>query len=370
MQNSRYEKLKKRMAENNLDIVIALSPENSYYYMQTYIVTQSTLRDRIALGIFSLESDPVMIACSVEKNTVEKETWIQDKRYYTEFQQSPMDVLVAVLIEKDFENKTIGIELDYLSTRYYRQLLDALPNAKFISCTRVLNLVRMVKEHEEIEKIGKAAFNTRIAIENAINETCVGDTERMLDIRIKNNMLALGAQGFTFYCMGTGEKSLQVHAQPDETCFVDGEMMRLDYGALYDLYNADLARTVIIGKPNTEYVDTFKRLCEVYSLVISHMKAGVTSRELYNICASKCKALNLPFSMPHIGHSLGIDLHEEPMLSPVENVILEENMVLNVEPLIIFNHRAYHIEDTILIKKDGHEILSQPEFDPHILLIK
>ncbi|MBU5626906.1 Xaa-Pro peptidase family protein [Oscillibacter sp. MSJ-2] len=370
MYHPRYEKLKRQMEADGLDLVIACSPENSYYFMQTYIVTQTTLRDRLGLGLFPLDGEPAFVACSVERSIAEAECWIKDKRYYTEFVQSPMEPVIQILREKGFARRTIGLEMDYLTTRFYRELTEALPEATFVSCTNTLKKVRMVKEPLEIECLSRAAQGICQAVEKAFSETSVGDTERMLDHRIKRNLLDLGAQDFTFYCMGTGEKSLLVHALPDDTVFTQGEVMRMDYGARFSLYNADLARTAVIGPGCRKHIEIFQRLCEVYYEVVSTMRAGVSTRELFDLCKTRCAAARLPFTMPHIGHSLGIDLHEEPMLSPSQEFILQENMVFNVEPLITCDGRLYHIEDTILIKKDGYEVLSQPQFNPHILYIR
>lgn len=370
MSNLRYTKLKNQMLQDGLDVVVVCSPENSYYYMETYVVTQTTLRERMILGIFSLENDPVFVACSVERTLTQAETWIKDQRYYTEFIESPVKYVIEALKEQGYQGKTIGLEVDYLSTKYYKELVEALPGAKFVPCTDTLKRVRMVKEPDEIAKIAKAALGMRQSVELAVAETSVGDTEKMLDERIKHHLLSFGAQDFTFYTMGTGPKSLLVHGLPDDTPFVDGEVMRLDYGARFALYNADLARTVSIGKGNQSYIDTFQRLCDVYYNVVTSLKAGISTKELFETCKNQAIASGLTFTMPHIGHALGIDLHEEPMLSPAIDFYLEENMIFNIEPLITCDGRLYHIEDTILIKKDGFEVLSQPYFNPHILYIK
>ena len=369
MENLRYQKLKGQMEKDGLDILIVCSPENSYYYSGTYIVTQTTLRERMVLSVFSLMNDPVFIACSVEKTLAQSETWIADQRYYTEFIQSPVMHIIDILKTWNYKGKRIGLEIDYLSVKYYRELVEALPDAVFVSCTDTLKRVRMIKEPEEIRKISEAALRMTQSIELAISETSVGDTEKKLDERIKHHLLSFGAQDFTFFTMGTGPKSLLVHALPDETFLTSGEIMRLDYGARFDLYNADIARTVSIGKENPEYLDIFKRLCDVYYDVVTSLKAGISTKELFETCKNRAISSDLTFAMPHIGHALGIDLHEEPMLSPAIDFYLEENMIFNIEPLITYNGRLYHIEDTILIKKNGFEVLSQPKFDPHILHI-
>ena len=151
--------------------------------------------------------------------------------------------------------------------------------------------------------------------------------------------------------------------------------MRIDYGASYSFgkyhcYNSDVARTVLIGKPNPVYVDVMKRLCEAYFYTYEHVRAGVTAKELYTLCKDKCTALGLNFACPHIGHSLGIGLHEFPMLSPKEDFALEENMVFCIEPIIRQDGRMFHQEDLVQVTKNGYKVLSVDDFNPRYLEIK
>ena len=103
--------------------------------------------------------------------------------------------------------------------------------------------------------------------------------------------------------------------------------------------------------------------------ICDHIRAGVTASELFRVCADGMAKRNLPFSTPHIGHSLGLECHEFPMLSPVEDFALEENMVFNIEPVVVAENRQFHFEDLVLVKKDGFEILSNTQVNPGLLRI-
>lgn len=169
----RYEKLKQEMKKQNFDVVIAISPENVLYFSETYIQTQKSIRDRLAIAVLPLEQDPAMIACVIEEPTVENECWIKDRRYYFEFKESPIQFLVDVLTERGLLNKRIGIEMDYLSAAYYRELMQRLPNVKIESCLHTFNVVRSIKEEREIEILQHAALVTRDAYTEAISEVGV-----------------------------------------------------------------------------------------------------------------------------------------------------------------------------------------------------
>lgn len=367
---SRYDRLKRYMEEEGLDVTVVISPENTLYFAETYIMTQTDIRDRLAIVVLPLSGEPAMIACGIEQGTVEAETWIKDKRYYIEFQESPIQFLTDVLNEKGLIKKKVGIELDYLMAHYYKELVERMPGADFVSCTRLFDKVKMIKEDKEIAILSEAANITRESLEKALTEVHPGCTERLFSSKVKINMLKGGADKISFFVMGSGAKSIQVHALPDDTIMKDGEVMRLDLGGLFKgNYQSDFARTIMIGNPNPKYLDIYNRLTQVYQHVISCMKIGVTAAELYNICSRKFKEHSLPFSSPHIGHSLGIGLHEFPMLSPKEDFALEENMVFNIEPIVVAEGRMFHMEDLIQITSEGPKILSNHDFNPGVLSI-
>ena len=94
---ARFQRCKPYMEQENLDAIIAISPENVLYFAETYIQTQTSIRDRLAIAVMPLSSEPAMIACKIEEPTVETETWIKDRRYYVEAQQSPIALLATMV---------------------------------------------------------------------------------------------------------------------------------------------------------------------------------------------------------------------------------------------------------------------------------
>lgn len=366
---TRYRKCKTYMNEENIDVVVAISPENVLYFSNTYIMTQTDLRERLAITIMPLESEPIMIACDVERATVEEETWISDKRYYVEFEQSPIQFLVEALRERGLENKRVGIELDYLMAHFYKELIESMPNTEFVMCTRIFDKVRMIKEEREIEILSNAGFQTRKAFEAAILMTKPGDTEADLANKTIRNLFDLGCEDLDFICLASGERTPLVHGLPQEIPLVDGDMMRIDFGGIFDNYISDVARTALIGNRNRKYVEVFDRLAEVYMRTFEKLKVGVPAFEVYNCAKKHFGTVGLPFSMAHIGHGIGLGPHEMPILSPFEKQILMEDMVLCLELSVNINNRYYHVEDLIRITSEGPRVLTQSTLNPQLLHI-
>ena len=367
---SRYERLKAKMRENNMDAVVIISPANTLYFSETYIMTQTDIPDRLAITVLPANGEPAIIACIIEKNTVDSETWIKDRRYYIEFQESPIAFLVDVLKERGLMNSRIGIELGYLTASYYMELMGLAPNLNLVNCKRACELVRMIKEPREIKYLADAANITRRAMEKGIQAVHPGCTEIEFANIVKSHMLNGGLKDISFFVMGACEKSPLVHALPTDNIMRGGDQMRMDFGGVGEgHYLSDFARTIMLGELNDKYVDIYNKVCEVYVDIFDHIRAGVTASELFRVCADGMAKRNLPFSTPHIGHSLGLECHEFPMLSPVEDFALEENMVFNIEPVVVAENRQFHFEDLVLVKKDGFEILSNTQVNPGLLRI-
>ena len=368
--STRYEKCKTYMQAESLDAVIAVSPENVFYMAETFIETQKSLRDRLAIALLPLESDPVIIGCVIERNTIENETWIGDKRYYVEFQQSPVQLLADALVEKGLGRGRLGIELDYLSALYFAQLRELLPDAEFIPCVKLFERIRSVKDEGEIRLLTHAAQVTRQAFELAVAETHVGESERDLAKRTMKHMIDLGCEKVDFLAMGTAERSVLVHAIPGDFPLVDGEEGRIDFGGLFGNYNSDVARTFTIGRPDPKFDDVFSRMAEAYRAAIDVCRVGNPANAPYFTAKKKSEELGLPFDRLHEGHGLGIGCHEFPILEPGNSFLLEENMVMCVEHAVHVGGYRYHVEDLIQVTKNGPVILSEPDFNPRLLRIQ
>ena len=369
--SQRYDKLKREMQKQNFDVVIAISPENVLYFSETYIQTQKSIRDRLAIAVLPLEQDPAMIACVIEAPTVEDECWIKDRRYYFEFKESPIQFLADVLEERGLLDKRIGIEMDYLSAAYYRELMERLPNANIISCLHTFNVVRSIKEPGEIQLLQHAALVTRDAYTAAIDEITVGSLETDFSKNIAKKMIDGGCTSIEFLVMGSGDRSILAHGLPADLPLVNRTHGRIDFGGLFEHYNSDVARTFIIGEPNPKHVDVFDRMMEVYTAAVSACQLGAPANSVYFTAKAVSEKVGLPFNRVHSGHGLCLSVHEYPMLTPGNDTLLEENMVMCVEHAVHVDGFRYHIEDLVQITPNGPVVLSAPEgFHPTYQIIK
>lgn len=365
-------KLNELMDNYEVEAVIGLSPENVLYSSGTNIITQQMIRERLALTVFSRAGKSTLIVCGIEESLASEESWIEDIRTYVEFKESPIDPLVDVLKENNLAQSRIAIEVDYLTYRYAEELRKQLPNLEIRAAEPIFDQLRSIKSDKEVEILRHASTVTTKVMMEAFNEASPGITEKDLGSNMIKKLIDQGADKHEFLVIGTGKRSQIIHPLAEDIPIESGHVLKVDFGGKFKGYFSDVARTVLVGDPTPRQEYVLSSLAEIHQEIIHSVKPGVYFRDLYNKCKDLFKKKDLPFFMPHIGHNMGVMLHEEPVISPVNNEVLEENMVINIEPICIDSESqsGYHLEDLVRVGKDGPDILTGSSLTEHPLRIK
>lgn len=354
------------MREAGLDALVAFSMENVYYCAGTMLLTQRMIPTRLAMTVWQADGTATMIVCGIEVAQVRAETWIKDVRTYVEFKDSPLVELAKLLKEKGLERGRIGLENKYLAAAYYRELAAQLPQATLVDGDDIFETARMIKSPEEVELLRKAAAMTDKAIRHAFESAHLGTTEQAMSDSMGKDILRDGADGVAFVVMTTGENSKLVHPMPSTTPIRANDVVRTDfgghYGSYFGGYYSDIARTAVAGKPTDKQRDAYKNLFEVHDLILRSVKPGVRACDLFELCRKEFERRKVDFHSPHIGHNMGVFIHEKPMLNPQTTIELQPGMVLAIEPIHVQDGFIYHIEDELVVTPTGHDLLT-PAYD-------
>jgi len=360
---TRRMEIPRELARQGLDALVAVSMDNVYYSSGALILTQRMIPSRLALVVWTPSGEPTMIVCTLEEVQVRSESWIKDIRGYIEFVHSPVAVLAQVLKEKGLERGRIGLETRSLSMRYYREFETLVPNARLVDGDEVFDRVRMIKSADEIEVLSKGAAATNAAIRRAFEAAQVNTSEMDMTDVMTAELLKKGADGLAFVVMTTGGNSRLTHPVPSDLRIKSGDLVRTDsggnFGSYFGCYYSDIARTAFAGKPTDKQRTMYAKLYEVHDLVLRSVKPGVRACDLYQICKRGFEQRGISFDNPHIGHGLGIAIHEHPMLNPQTTEELQPGMVMSVEPIVKDDEGLiYHLEDTVEVTSAGGRILS------------
>ena len=359
----RLARLQEIIERRNLDGIVVSSYQNVSYFAGTHIMTQVSLPDRLAFVVLPRGGEPTVIVCGIETRQVKTQTDIADVRDYVEFAENPTDVLANVLAERKLSGGSIGIDARRLPVASGRLIEERLSGVELVSVDDDIELAQSVKDANEIAVLESAAKATLAAAEETAQELRAGASETDFSTTAFLKLMQKGGVPL-FLVFASGARTMQAHPESIDEPMPPGTLWRIDFGARFDeVINSDLARTGVVGEPSSEQAATLKALRATQDAGFNAIEPGRPARDVFNAVKSEFKRQGLPFSMPHIGHGMGIGLHEFPMLEPGNDTKIELGMVLNIEPMAVIEARqeAYHTEDLAEVTPNGPRLLTPPQ---------
>ena len=253
-------------------------------------------------------------------------------------------------------------ETNYLSVDDFEALCSAL--GEEISCVplnRAPQKIREVKTPAEVVAIRKACAITSEAFDAILPKIRPGMTEKELQIELDFTMLRLGADEFAFdTIIASGENGSLCHAIPGARTLKAGDMITMDFGAKVGGYCSDMTRTVALGQPSEEMHRVYDTVLRAQTMCEDALMAGKTGVEVDKLARDYIDARGYAGRFGHgLGHSVGIDIHEEPRLSQTCTDVLKAGVVITVEPGVYLpGVGGVRIENTCLVKENGCEPLT------------
>jgi Xaa-Pro aminopeptidase len=285
---------------------------------------------------------------------------------YIEFAESPISTVVGTIKKRGLRKGRIGVDLDYLPASFYNEFQAEAPGFKIIDSSDLMIEMRAIKTEEEVKHQEMISKFTVKAIEDAFSATKIGDTDTDIHRRIIAGLLENGGKPF-FAIVAAAQRGCVAHPTVVNQKLQSGDVVRVDVGGLWKGYMSDVARTVVVGEPSKLQEDCFSKLARIEKEIIDSIKPGVDASSLFNKCKESFEKEDLTFCMPHIGHGMGLEIHEYPMIHPLNNDAIREGMVLNIEPLLIDKENSgYHIEDLVMVTAEGIEVLTGSRFPTEI----
>jgi Xaa-Pro dipeptidase len=346
------------MAEADLDALVAISPENFAYVTGFVVPSQPVLRWRHAAAVTTRDGRTALLAVDMEATTVRDRAAGVEVRVWREFEDDAMPVLAALLRDLGLGEARVGIETDYLPARDMARLRAGLPGTRWEPAERLLGRLRMVKTPRELALMRRISRITDGALEAALRSVRAGSTEMDLAGALTSAIYRLGADGFRFLIVATGERSQYPNVGPTERKLQPGDLVRLEAFGLLSGYHAGVCRTAVVGEPSAEAARIWANLVECRDIVFDAIRPGASAALVYRRFLAKFGELGLaPISF--VGHGIGQFLHEEPYLGKYGDATLEAGMVLGVEPLAYVPGRfGLQNKDMVAVGARGAELLS------------
>jgi Xaa-Pro dipeptidase len=353
------EEFERELSESGLDAVVAVSPANVFYTSGAAIPTLRSIPDRLAMTVLPIAGETILLTCAIGEKGVAAQTWIEDIRTYREFAQSPIHLLANVLREKGWAGGRIGIEKKYLTGEYYGELVEWLPDTRFEACDDLFDRVRSTKTGGEIERFRQAAVATERAVAEAFREATVGQTERQLLELVMANLAARGACEINTCILAAADQSGLVHPTARDRSLQRGDLVRVRVEAVFDGYPSGVSRMAVVGAASAAQKEMYDRGRTVQGTVIEGTRAGVRACDVFELCVRAWAKLGVEYRAPFVGHGVGLDGEEFPILQPENQAELRANMLISIEPLIVAeNGEGYQFQDLVLVGEDGAKLLA------------
>ena len=248
-------------------------------------------------------------------------------------------------------------ETNYLSVDAFEAMRGTVgEEISYVPLNKAPQQLRQIKTPAEIVAIRKACDITSEAFSAILPKIRPGMTEKELQIELDFTMLRLGADEFAFdTIIASGENGSLCHAIPGNRVLKNGDMITMDFGAKVGGYCSDMTRTVALGQPSEEMRKVYETVLRAQSMCEDALMAGKNCAEIDKLARDYIDARGYAGRFGHgLGHSVGIDIHEDPRLSQTCNDILKAGIVITVEPGVYLpGVGGVRIENTCLVRENG-----------------
>jgi len=274
--------------------------------------------------------------------------------------------------KEDFQNilknslssiKTIGLNFSGILHRDARNLKEKYLEATVVNVAEGFEKTRQIKDEIEISLIKKACSVADTAMQKIPELLHEGMHEFELAAEIDYLMQKHGADKEAFETISSfGKNTAEPHYTHGDTRLEKGDFVLCDFGARFRKYNSDMTRTFVFGNADEQQKKMYQTVLEAQQAAFDTTKAGITGQEVHNAVASYIDNTQFAGRFIHsTGHGLGLAVHDSgATLGPESNIELQENMVFTIEPGIYLpGFGGVRIEDDIVIKKDGIELLTK-----------
>ncbi len=247
----------------------------------------------------------------------------------------------------------LAFETQEMTVDRHAALASAPGPLTFIPLGLAVEELRMVKDETEIELLARACAITSEAFADALPSMRPGQTEREFAVLLERAMIDRGAEKPAFdSIVASGPNGAIPHHVPGDRPFASGDLVTVDCGARFGGYYADMTRTVAIGEPAAWQRD-------LYELVAAAQRAGVAAvRVGASVAAVDAAARDMIAEAGHgdhfqhgLGHGIGLEIHEAPMIGYGKTGTLGNRVPVTVEPGVYLPGKGgVRIEDTLVVR--------------------
>ncbi|MHB1132430.1 MAG: M24 family metallopeptidase [Chloroflexota bacterium] len=392
------ERARRLMTERGLQALVATSPENVGYlsdYGSPGMKPSNRLGQAYAVLPARPDIPPFLAAPTIDLCLVAQQpTWIEEVRSFGDFyvelegtdevrgdlalykallsrvkpETDGVTALARGLADRGLDGGRLGIDEAGILPAIWEQIQLALPQAGLTRAYGLFREIRAVKSQVEIERLRRAAAVALAGIAETFAAAREGVSQRELSQIYHTAVAARGAYPRPS-AWGCGPGSAWPFTLPHEYRLKAGDLIRCDVGCMLDYYWAGTSRTAVLGSPRPEYRQYYEAVYAAHMAALGTVRAGARAADVFEAGVAAARKGGIPhFRRTHVGHGIGIEAYDEPLITPDSSWILEAGMVINIEPPYYdLGFGGVTVEDTVVVTESSFDFLTPAPRDLYVL---
>ena len=347
----RLQKLRKLIAEKELDGLLISQPENLRY-----------LSGFTGSGWLLISGRNAILA--LDFLYVEQAKEESPDCEIIQIKQEPHHWLPGLVSDLGWHK--LGFEANLISYDGYHKLGEAIEarqiNLALVPTTGIVEQLRCIKEPEELAFITKAVELADAAFEQAKAVIRPGVTEKEAAWEIEKNLRQKGSEGVPFeIIVASGPNSALPHARPTDKAICSGEPVLIDMGAKINGYCSDLSRTLFLSRPNKTFQEIYSIVLKAQATAIESTRSEMAAAQADQLARSVIGQAGYGDAFGHgLGHGVGLAVHEFPRLGLSSADSLADGMVFTIEPgIYLAGQGGVRIEDMVVLESGKARLLTK-----------
>ena len=365
---TRTRRAQELMADRGVDaIVVCTEPEVRYFTGFLTPFWQSPTRPWFT--VVPASGKPIAVIPGIGAVGMST-TWIDDIRTWSS--PNPADEGISLLVDclqevtgSNVAAASVGLPMG--PETHVRMPLNDLDRLRadvggFVDVTDIIVALRTVKSEAEIDKHRTICGIVSDAFNRIPELLHVGMTERAAFAAFRAELLRQGADDVPYLVGATGPGGIDdIIRPPSDRIIADGDLLIFDTGSTIDGYFSDFDRNFAFGRADRGAKDAYRAVWEATEAGLAAVKPGATTTEVFNAMNAVLVANgSLGNDVGRMGHGLGMQVTEWPSHTADDNTVLQENMVLTLEPGLVWAPgKAMVHEENLVVRSGGAELLSR-----------
>lgn len=254
----------------------------------------------------------------------------------------------------------LGFERHAVTVAQLERWQEMFEGVELVGVDEEVERLRRAKDAEELEVLRSAQEATDGAFDDILDLLVVGITERQAAAQLELAMARHGADALSFDpIVAFGEHAAEPHHRPCHRALAEGDVIKMDFGAMVEGYHTDMTRTVAFGVPATELRKVHDVVAAAQQAGIDALRPGVVAGDVDRAARGVIEDAGYGDRFTHgLGHGVGLQIHEGPWVRRGGDDVLPAGTVVTVEPGVYLpGMGGVRIEDAVEVSEEGPKVL-------------